>query len=103
MKLYVCWNTARGVGPGHPCGNAHHALREAGHSPEVVKAYGLRLLPEVFNRTEGRREVRRLTGGIAVSVLVTDDGEVVTESRRIVEWAHSHPARATASGAAEPD
>ncbi len=90
VKLYVCWNVKRGPW-GHPCGNAYHALREAGHEPEVVKAHGLRILPEVFNRTEGRREVKRLTGSNTVPVLVTEDGEVVAESKRIVAWAREHP------------
>ena len=31
-----------------------------------------------------------------VPVLVTDEGEVVTESQRIVEWARQHPAAAVA-------
>lgn len=91
MRLYVCWNTGRGP-LGHPCGDAHHALREAGHDPTVVKAYGLSRLPRVFNRTAGRREVERLTGDLTVPVLVTDDGQVIRESSRIVAWARAHPA-----------
>ena len=42
--------------------------------------------------TDGRREVEKLTGQRAVPVLVTDDGEVVADSKRIVEWAEAHPA-----------
>ncbi|MDQ3609474.1 MAG: glutathione S-transferase domain-containing protein [Actinomycetota bacterium] len=91
MTLYVCWNVKRGPW-GHPCGSAHHALREAGHEPEVIKAHGLRVLPDLFNRTEGRREVKRLTGSITVPVLVTDGGEVVADSKNIVAWAREHPA-----------
>lgn len=91
MRLYVCWNTRRGP-LGHPCGDAHHALREAGYDPVVVKAYGFRRLPRVFNRTAGRREAERLTGDLTVPVLVTDDGEVIHESSRIVAWALAHPA-----------
>lgn len=91
MKLYVCWNVNRGPF-GHACGDAHHALREAGHDPEVVKSYGFRKLPERFNRSEGRRDARRLTGSTTVPVLVTDDGEVVSDSKRIVAWARAHPA-----------
>ena len=91
MKLYVCWNTRRGP-LGHPCGDAYHALRDAGHDPEVVKSYGLRLLPDRFNRSEGRRAAKRLTGSVTVPVLVTDEGEVVSDSRRIVAWAREHPA-----------
>jgi glutathione S-transferase len=95
VKLYVCWNVKRGPW-GHPCGNAHHALREAGHHPEVIKAYGLRILPGFLNRTKGRREAERLTGRNVVPVLVTDDGSVISESREIVAWAQANPARAAA-------
>jgi hypothetical protein len=70
VKLYVCWGTfpvpwpRRGASwrPGaHPCKRAHDALKEAGHSPEVVK------------------------------VLVLDDGEVIADSKNIVTWAADHP------------
>jgi hypothetical protein len=96
MKLYVCygtWKPAPRPG-GHPCGNAYHALRDAGHDLEVVRSYGLGALPEVFNRTPGRREVKRLTGNHWVPALVTDDGTVVQGSRKIMEWAKANPARA---------
>ena len=94
MKLYVCWGTFQTPRPGgHPCGNAHRALVEAGHRPDVVKSYGLAPLPDaIFNRTSGRREAKRLTGKSTVPVLVTDDGEVVADSKNIVEWARAHPA-----------
>jgi len=98
MKLYVCWGTFTTTPRpgGHPCGNAHRALREAGHEPEVIRSYGLTALPDaVFNRTSGRREAKRLTGNSTVPVLVTDDGEVVSDSERIVAWAREHPAAAT--------
>lgn len=94
MKLYVCYGTFT-VTPrpgGHPCGNAHRALREAGHRPEVIRSYGLGILPDVFNRTQGRQEVRRLTGNRMVPTLVLDDGTVIDGSRQIVDWARSHPA-----------
>jgi len=96
MKLYVCYGTfTKTPRPGgHPCGNAHRALREAGHDPEVIKSYGLAMLPEAFNKTSGRQEVKRLTGKLTVPVLVTDDGEVVSESSKIVEWAEAHPLNA---------
>ncbi|MBA3839158.1 MAG: glutathione S-transferase domain-containing protein [Thermoleophilaceae bacterium] len=102
MKLYVCFGTfVRAPRPGgHPCGNAFVALREAGHDPEVVKSYGLAPLPDgIFNRTQGRQEVKRLTGNTVVPVLVTDDGEVLQESRRIVEWAEAHPAERSGASA----
>jgi len=91
VKLYVCWNVKRGP-LGHPCGNAHHALRQAGHEPEVIKAHGSRLLPDRFNQTDGRREATRLTGNKTVPILVTDEGEVVSDSKAIVAWAREHPA-----------
>lgn len=95
MKLFVCWGTfpIPGEPGGHPCHNAHAALREAGYEPEVVRAYGWRLLPDaLFNRTAGRREAKRLTGSTEVPVLVTDDGEVVAPSKKIVAWAKANPA-----------
>lgn len=99
MKIYVCygtWKAAPRPG-GHPCGKAYHALVDAGYTPEVVKSYGLGMLPDAFNRTAGRMEVKRLTGNTWVPVLVTDDDEVVQGSDKIVAWAQAHPAVA-ASG-----
>lgn len=94
MKLYVCYGTFTTTPRpgGHPCGNAYAALREAGHDPEVIRSYGLAVLPGAFNRTKGRKTVKELTGSYEVPVLVTDDGEVVSDSKRIVAWAQSHPA-----------
>lgn len=91
VKLYVCWNVKRGP-LGHPCGNAFHALRQAGHDPEVIRSYGLRVLPDLLNRSEGRGEAERLTGSKTVPVLVTEKGEVISESNEIVAWAREHPA-----------
>jgi len=94
MKLYVCygtWKPAPRPG-GHPCGAAHQALVDAGHEPEVVCSYGLAALPEFFNRTQGRREVKELTGNYWVPALVTDDGTVIQDSKKIIEWARTHPA-----------
>jgi hypothetical protein len=95
MKLYVCWGTFSTPRPGgHPCRNAHRALVAAGHDPEVVKAYGLGLLPDALNATPGRREVRELTGQPMVPVLVTDDGEPIAGSKEIAAWAEAQPAGA---------
>ena len=100
MKLYVCWGTFPVPWPrrgntwsprGHPCKIAHDALKEAGHSPKVVRVYGLAPLPDV---TQGRREVKRLTGQSFVPVLVLDDGQVIAESNVIAEWARANPAGA---------
>ena len=104
MKLYVCYGTWRPAPRpgGHPCGVAYHALKDAGHDPEVVKAYGLGVLPDALNVTSGRREVKRLTGNMWVPVLVKDDGSFIQGSKAIVAWAEANPARqhADATGAA---
>jgi hypothetical protein len=93
MKLYVCYGTFKTPRPGgHPCANAYHALTDAGYQPEVVRSYGLGMLPAMFNNTAGRREVKRLTGRGWVPVLVTDDGTVIQDSSRIVAWAKDNPA-----------
>jgi hypothetical protein len=94
VKLYVCWGTFTTTPRpgGHPCGNAHRALKDMGHDPEVVRAYGLGVLPDIFNRTRGRREVKELTGESWVPVLVTDDDQVIAGSKKIVDWAHANPA-----------
>jgi hypothetical protein len=93
VKLYVCYGTFPTPRPGgHPCKNAYDALKAAGHDPEVVKSYGFGPLPGFMNSTSGRREVKELTGQSWVPCLVTDDGEAIHESQRIVEWAAAHPA-----------
>ena len=102
MKLYVCygtWKPAPRPG-GHPCGTAYHALKDAGHSPEVKLTYGLGMLPFVNNLTSGRREVKKLTGNYWVPVLLLDDGSVIQGSQEIASWARSNPAGSGASGGA---
>jgi hypothetical protein len=98
MKLYVCWGTFPVPWPrigsswlpsAHPCKVAHDALKEAGHSPDVVKVYGLAPLPDV---TRGRKEVKRLTGESYVPALVLDDGEVIKDSKNIAAWARANRA-----------
>jgi hypothetical protein len=97
MKLYICWGTFPSPRPGgHPCKNAHDALVEAGHDPEVEKVYGLGLLPDALNGPR-RAEVKRLTGNTWVPALVLDDGTVVDGSQNIVEWARAHPAGSSPS------
>lgn len=96
MKLYICWGTFQTPRPGgHPCANAYKAVREAGHDPEVVKVHGLGIGP-IKLKTDGRKEVEALTGSPMVPVLVTDEGEVINESKRIAEWARAHPAGSSA-------
>jgi hypothetical protein len=94
MKLYVCHGTFKNAPRpgGHPCGNAYHALKDAGHDPNVVKVRGWALLPEILNQTAGRRRVKELTGNNWVPTLELDDGTVVDGSQEIVAWAKAHPA-----------
>lgn len=92
MKLYICYGTFKTPGHKHPCRTALMALREAGHDPEVVRAYGFGPLPNALNFTSGRREVRRLTGQNWVPVLVTDDGTAINNSKKIIAWAKANPA-----------
>ena len=98
MKLDVCWGTVPVPWPrqnaswrpdAHPCRRAYVALKDAGHEPDVVRAYGLHFLPDV---TGARSEVKRLTGESYVPVLVLDDGQVVADSSEIVAWAKANPA-----------
>jgi glutathione S-transferase len=100
VVLYTCSFEKMGGGLpvplAHPCGRAAKALDDAGHSYEIktVKGGSLRIwtLP---NRARDRAEVEELSGQRAVPILVLDDGEVISGSGRIVEWARAHePARA---------
>ncbi len=99
MKLYVCWNTRPTPRPGgHPCANAYSALRDAGHDPEVIKVRGLGVGPKFMHwMTEGRKEIQKLTGQPAVPVLVTDSGEVISDSKKIIAWAEANPASTPAA------
>jgi glutathione S-transferase len=73
-------------------------LRAAGYEPEVIKVRGLGVGPRIFHwTTDGRREVEELSGQRVVPVLVTDEGDVINESARIVEWATAHPNAAPAA------
>jgi glutathione S-transferase-like protein len=93
MKLYVCWGTFPTPRPGgHPCRNAYLALKEAGYDPVVERVYGLAPLPD----TPGRRKVKRITGNSWVPVLMTDDGEAIQDSKKIIAWAKANPAKAAA-------
>ena len=93
MKLYVCWGTFPTPRPGgHPCANAHQALKRAGHDPEVIKSYGFAPLPAALNNTRGRREVQEATGNRWVPTLVLADGTAIDGSDEIVAWAEANPA-----------
>ena len=90
MKLIVCWGTFPTPRPGgHPCKNAADALKEAGHKPEIVKAYGFGPLPDL---TAGRKRAKELTGQSWVPVLELDDGTAISGSKEIAAWASANPA-----------
>ena len=99
MKLYVCYGTFKQAPRpgGHPCGNAYHALREAGHDPEVQRCYGGGVLPSFLNRSAGRRRVKELTGNYWVPTLELDDGKVIDGSQEIVAWARANPSQRAAT------
>ena len=93
MKLYVCYDFLKNVRTtgrpgGHPCGNALHALREAGHEPEVDAVGGLGL--PGLNKTKGRAKVEELTGQRVVPVLVHGRrrGDPRVQGHRRVGQAH---------------
>ncbi len=97
MNLYVCYGTFTSTPRpgGHPCGNAYKALKDSGHAPEVVRSYGLGMLPDVpFNQTKGRKRAKELTGSTMVPVLELDDGTAIGGSKKIVAWAKANPAGA---------
>lgn len=71
---------------------AHHTLKDAGHQPEVIRCYGLAILPRFLNATRGRREAERRTGYRWVPTLVLDDGTILDGSREIAAWAKANPA-----------
>ena len=103
MKLYVCWGTFQTPRPGgHPCANAHEALKEAGWSPDVEKVYGWGVLPDFMNPK--RAKVRSVSGQGLVPVLVSDDDEVISGSDKIIQWTRDNPASGAdrAEAAAQP-
>jgi glutaredoxin len=78
---------------GHPCSNAHKALKAAGHDPEVIKGYGLTLLPDTpFNASPARKRAKELTGSSTLPFLELDDGTAIKGSDKIKAWAEANPA-----------
>jgi glutathione S-transferase len=50
----------------------------------VIRTYGCYGTDRFF---PGRRAIKHLTGNYKVPTLVLDDGTVIDESQRIVDWA----------------
>jgi hypothetical protein len=96
VKLYICWGACPVPG-GSPCRLAFEALEEAGHDPDVIKAYGARLLPHSLRPSDPALDAQRLIEDRRVPLLVTDDGEVVSETENIIAWAKRHPAPASSA------
>ena len=91
MKIYTCGQRDKQASIGHPCGRAVRAVRDAGHKPEIVAVGGYKLMPWT-RRGDVRAEVERLSGQSDVPILVLDDGEVISGTSTIINWAKAHPA-----------
>jgi glutathione S-transferase len=99
MVLYTCGQKKSGPRLMHPCAAAGKALDDAGYEYELKTVGGYRLMPWTWrSRSADREEVRRLSGTNEVPILILDDGEVISDSRRIVRWAREHPAGAAEAG-----
>ena len=93
MILYTCGTKTVGPGFAHPCAKAGNALDAAGYEYEIKTVSGYRLMPWTRGtRKEDRAEVRELSGTDEVPILVLDDGEVISGSGTIADWAQQHPA-----------
>jgi glutathione S-transferase len=91
--LYTCGQKKAAGSLGHPCGRAAKALDKAGYEYELKAVGGYRLMPWTWKqRNADREEIERLSGTKEVPILVLDDGEVISDSSRIVRWAKEHPA-----------
>ncbi len=95
MILYACPIGKSGA-PVHPCARAAKALDDAGHSYELRTVKGGSLKPWTWHRRErDRAEIRRLSGQLAVPILVLDEDQVITGSSAIARWAQDHEPVAT--------
>ena len=93
MILYTCGQKKAAGSLGHPCGRAAKALDKAGYEYELKAVGGYRLMPWTWKqRNADREEIERLSGTKEVPILILDDGEVISDSSRIVRWAKEHPA-----------
>jgi glutathione S-transferase len=91
VVLYTCGQKKALGRVGHPCGRAARALDAAGHEYELRTVKGYRLaLWQRMSRKADRAEITRLSGTPEVPILVLDDGTVLSDSSRIVQWAREH-------------
>ncbi len=99
MLLYTCAQKKTGPAALHPCAKAGKALDAAGYEYEIKVVGGYRMVPWTWgSRDADRAEVRELSGTNEVPVLVLDDGEVISGSGTIAQWANEHPAARSPSG-----
>lgn len=99
MILYTCGQKKRGPSFAHPCAKAGKALDAAGYDYELKTVGGYRGAPWTWpNRSKDRAEVKRLSGQEGVPILVLDDGEVISGSGAIANWAKEHPYSPAKSG-----
>jgi glutathione S-transferase len=90
VVLYTCPARTHGANTPvikHPCGVAAKALDDAGVNYEVQVVGGFKNVP--FSRRGKRQQIIDLTGQEDVPVLVTDDGSILTGSRKIAAWANA--------------
>jgi glutathione S-transferase len=90
MVSYTC-ESGKSVPVAHPCAKAAKALDDAGHVYDWRKVKGGTLKLWTWpSRARDRAEIEQLSGQRSVPILVLDDGEVVTGSSGIVDWARTH-------------
>ena len=97
MILYTCGQKKKGPAFMHPCAKAGKALDAAGYDYELKTVPGYRAIP--LGREKDRAQIRKLSGTNEVPILVLDDGEVVSGSGAIADWAKEHPHSPAKSGA----
>jgi len=91
--LYTCAQKKTGPAALHPCAKAGKALDAAGYRYELRTVGGYRMAFWTWgSRDDDRAEVRKLSGSNEVPILVLDDGEVISGSGAIADWATEHPA-----------
>ncbi len=99
MVLYTCNQKTHGPAFAHPCSRAGKALKDAGYEFELKTVGGYRMLPWTWgSRDADRAEVKELSGTNEVPILVLDNGEVVSGSGTIAQWATEHPLSPAKSG-----
>lgn len=82
----------------HPCRIAFQALEDAGFEPEVIKARGAGPLPMAL-QTSTRKRVKEQTGSPWVPALETDEGQWISGSQEISDWAAENAPETVATGA----